>query len=103
MRGSTVLQWNLSPSGPAILSFVERLSSLRGDSLWSVYTCMRMSFIGRFVLFRSIRGSTVLYGLYTSVSFRQSTSVLEKYSLDSPFSPGAVFRIVIAVGNNNNT
>ena len=35
------LRWNLlnrTPSGPAILSLVERLSSFRGDFLWSVYT-----------------------------------------------------------------
>ena len=34
------LQWNLSVRtllGPAVLSFVERLSSFRGDFPWSVY------------------------------------------------------------------
>ena len=39
--GVQTLQWNLLiriPLGPAVLSFVERLSSFRGDFLQSVYT-----------------------------------------------------------------
>ena len=42
-------------SGPAILSFVERLSSFRGDFLQSVYeSTFGLAFVGRFVLFRSV-------------------------------------------------
>ena len=39
------VQWNLlnkDTLGPAVLSFVERLSSFRGDFLWSVYTRSRV-------------------------------------------------------------
>ena len=76
--------WNFlirTLSGPPILSFVERLSSFRGYFLWSVYstlglvsrsrpfpvflyglagkgrlreTTLGLSFVGRFVLFRSV-------------------------------------------------
>ena len=54
------IQWNLlkrTPLGPAVLSFVERLSSFRGDFLWSVYvykSTFGLSFVERFVLFWSV-------------------------------------------------
>ena len=45
--------WTLS--GPAVLSIVERLSSFRGDFLYSVHTrVLGLSFVGRFVLFQSV-------------------------------------------------
>ena len=42
--------------GQAILSFVERLSSFRGDNVQSVYTkrTFDLSSVWRFVLFRSV-------------------------------------------------
>ena len=55
----SLVQWNLlirTLLGPAILSFVERLSSFRGDfSIECVYkNTLGLSFVGRFVLFRSV-------------------------------------------------
>ena len=62
------LQWNLlvrTPSGPGILSFVERLSSFRGDFLQSgvLSACPLLGGLSSFGV-SSIRGLTVIRAGY---------------------------------------
>ena len=78
-----LLQWNLlirTPSGPAVLSFVERLSSFRSNFLYSAYTrvlsgcpllgglsSFGVSFLGGFTVLWSLRLSPASYWFHRSV------------------------------------
>ena len=65
---SNKVQWNLlirilSYGTSSFVLCIERLSSFRGDFLWSVYTksTFGLSFVGRFVLFPSVLYLQVIF------------------------------------------